>query len=189
MSAARASRLPSSVVTRLVPIASGTSWTPPVVDDHPDPGDTGADTAQGVLWEEPSRPVVVASPAVTAPVRPGDEVPLELRTWAHRFAQAVVEVVAGHRPPTQLVRWTSRTVYRDLERRTRLAQRAATAAGGMPVQRSVLRPQVRSVHMCVPGAGIAEASVHVRHGRRSRAVAMRFEAVDGRWRCTAMEFA
>ncbi len=112
-----------------------------------------------------------------------------MQAWATRFAQAVVEVVAGHRPPGQLVRWTSRTVYRDLERRTRLAQRAATAASGMPVQRSTLRPQVRSVHVCRVGAGVAEVSVHVRHGRRSRALAVRLEAVQGRWTCTAMEFA
>jgi hypothetical protein len=98
-------------------------------------------------------------------------------------------VVAGHRPPAQLVRWTSREVFRDLERRTRLAQRAATAAGGMPGQRSTLRPQVRSVHVCPVAPEVAEASVHVRHGRRSRAVAMRFEVVQGRWRCTAVEFA
>ncbi|WP_371301080.1 Rv3235 family protein [Nocardioides sp.] len=27
--------------------------------------------------------------------------------WAHRYAQAVVEIVAGDRPASQLVRWTA----------------------------------------------------------------------------------
>jgi hypothetical protein len=34
-----------------------------------------------------------------------------------------------------------------------------------------------------------EACVHVRYGRRSRAVAARFELVRGRWQCVALEFA
>jgi hypothetical protein len=162
------------VVTRLVPVAVGADWSP-------DP------TQEELSWDsEVVRPGGdEASPGEQPTAAPSAEV----QAWATRFAQAVVEVVAGHRPPGQLVRWTSRTVYRDLERRTRLAQRAATAASGMPVQRSTLRPQVRSVHVCQVGAGVAEVSVHVRHGRRSRALAVRLEAVQGRWTCTAMEFA
>jgi hypothetical protein len=167
--------LPASVVTRLVPRAVGSDWTP--------------DTEQGVLlWEGVE---TGSAESVTATTEPAAG---ELHAWTTRFAQAVVEVVAGHRPPSQLVRWTSRAVFRDLERRTRLTQRAATATGGLPVQRSTLRPQVRSVHVCRVGPDTAEASVHVRHGRRSRAVALRLETTldrNGatRWTCTAIEFA
>lgn len=165
-----ANRLPASVVTRLVPRAVGTEWTP--------------DPDQGVLvWDS-----VLPRPGVAEPEPVSATTTADLHAWSTRFAQAVVEVVAGHRPPGQLVRWTSRAVYRDLERRTRLAQRA-TAAVSTPVQRSTLRPQVRSVHVCRIGPEVAEASVHVRHGRRSRAVAARFEVVQGRWTCTALEFA
>lgn len=170
MTPTSASRLPASVVTRLVPLAVGSDWTP--------------DSEQGVLlWDAGAAAASAAPPVAGSPE--GEE----LQAWATRFAQAVVEVVAGHRPPAQLVRWTSRAVYRDLERRTRLTQRAATTASGVPVQRSALRPQVRSVHVCPVAPDAAEASVHVRHGRRSRAVAMRFEHRQGRWTCTAVEFA
>jgi rhodanese-related sulfurtransferase len=48
---------------------------------------------------------------------------------------------------------------------------------------------VRSVHLCPITPAVVEASVHVRHGRRSRAVAMRLEEAQGRWTCTAMDFA
>jgi Family of unknown function (DUF6459) len=106
----------------------------------------------------------------------------EVRGWAARFAQAVAESVTGLRPTTQLVRWTSQEVFRDLDRRAQLVRRAAG-----PVRRPV-RPQVRSVHVCCPNDRAAEVSVHVRHGHRSRALALRLERRDDRWVCTALEF-
>jgi Family of unknown function (DUF6459) len=106
----------------------------------------------------------------------------EVRAWAARFAQAVTESVTGLRPTTQLVRWTSQEVFRDLDRRAQLLRRAASAAS-RPV-----RPQVRSVHVCRPTDGTAEVSVHIRHGHRSRALALRLERRDRRWVCTALEF-
>lgn len=108
----------------------------------------------------------------------------EVRAWAARLAQAVVEVVAGQRPVSQLVRWTAPDVHRDLERRALLVRRAAGAALGSPA----IRPQVRSIHICRPTALCAEVSVHVRHGGRSRALAMRMERRGDRWQCTVLEF-
>jgi hypothetical protein len=35
----------------------------------------------------------------------------------------------------------------------------------------------------------AEVSLHVRYGRRSRAVAARFEVIRDRWQVSALEFA
>ena len=106
----------------------------------------------------------------------------EVRAWAARLAQAVVETVGGQRPVSQLVRWTSAEVYRDLERRALLVRRASGAAPRR------LRPQVRSVHVCRPSTEVAEVSVHVRHGHRSRAVALRLERRAERWLCTVLEF-
>lgn len=119
---------------------------------------------------------------VTRRARVTDVADQEVRAWAARFAQAVVEAVGGQRPVSQLVRWTGRDIYRDLERRTQLLRRAAPAG-----TRSI-RPQVRSVHVCRPTPGSAEVSVHVRHGTRSRALALRLERRGERWLCTALEF-
>ena len=105
----------------------------------------------------------------------------EVRAWAARLAQAVVEAVGGQRPVSQLVRWTAPDVYRDLERRVQLVRLAAVGT------RSV-RPQVRSIHVCRPSTTTAEVSVHVRHGGRSRALAMRMERRGERWQCTVLEF-
>ena len=106
----------------------------------------------------------------------------EVRAWAARLAQAVVEAVGGQRPVSQLVRWTSPTVYRDLERRVQLVRRASEGI-------RTIRPQVRSVHICRPTPTCAEVSVHVRHAARSRALAMRMERRGDRWQCTVLQFA
>jgi hypothetical protein len=112
----------------------------------------------------------------------------EVEAWSCRFAQAAVEIVGGDRPATQLLRWTSAEVYADLNRR---AQLVARAGGHQPGQARVqpVRPRVVGVRTCFVDSGIVEAGLHVRYGRRSRAVAARFERRDGRWVCTALEFA
>lgn len=108
--------------------------------------------------------------------------------WARRFAQAVVEIVGGDRPVSQLLRWTERTVYADLQRRALLVARAG---GHQPGQARVqpTRPRVLSVHTGFVTEDVVEASAHVKYGERSRALASRFELRGGRWLCTALEFA
>jgi hypothetical protein len=134
----------------------------------------------------PARPSAAPGAPRTPELRlvaTGDVVGEDVRAWAARFAQAVVEVLGGDRPLSQLVRWTSRRVYLELERR--LAILARTPGSGR--RSRVVRPQVRSVHVCHPTARTAEVSVHVRYGRRSRAIAARLELVRGRWQCTVLQ--
>jgi hypothetical protein len=82
------------------------------------------------------------------------------------------------------MRWTTDSVYADLLRRTHSLQRVVP--GELRVRR--VRAQVRSVHLFRPRDGVAELSVHVRHGHRSRAIAGRIELIESRWRCTVLEF-
>ena len=65
------------------------------------------------------------------------------------------------------------------------------AGGHLPGQARVqpTAPRVRSVHLSFVAEDVVEASVHVRYGERSRAVASRFELRANRWICTALEFA
>jgi uncharacterized protein DUF6459 len=102
----------------------------------------------------------------------------EARGWAGRFAQAVVEVLAGDRPLAQLIRWTTTTVYDDV---------AALIVGPGSAPADSARGVVRSVHVSEPADGIAEVAALVRRGGRSTAVALRLEGLDGRWQCTALE--
>ena len=46
---------------------------------------------------------------------------------------------------------------------------------------------VRGVRVCLPADGVAEASAVVIDADRVRAVAVRLEGLDGRWRATALE--
>lgn len=139
----------------------------------------------------------VDPPEVSVPTgRSADTVQVDLRTrrraeqWVQRYAQAAVEIVAGDRPATQLLRWTSPRVYADLQRRAHLV---ALATGRDlregRARRHEARPQVLSIRLCFVRADAVEASVHVRHGQRSRALAARFELRQERWLCTAAEFA
>lgn len=102
------------------------------------------------------------------------------RSWAGRIVQAIVEVIAGVRPASQLVRWTTAEIYDDISRRV------VPAPAGAP-DRLPTRGVVSSVHVTEPADGVAEACALVRRGARSTAVAIRLEGMDGRWQCTALE--
>jgi len=102
----------------------------------------------------------------------------EPRAWAARIAQAVVEVLAGDRPASQLIRWTAEDVYDGVRRRARTRR----ARGGQPP-----RASVRSVRICEPADGVVEACAVVRRGNRYHAVALRLQGLDGRWQCTALQ--
>jgi hypothetical protein len=97
-----------------------------------------------------------------------------LRRWSAQFAQAVVEVLAGDRPVSQLVRWTTSGVFDDL-------------AGRIDASPSESRGVVKSLHVSEPADGVAEIAAAVRRGPRSTALALRLEGLDGRWQCTALE--
>lgn len=129
------------------------------------------------------------------------------KPWCARFVQALIEVLAGERPAVQLMRWTTDGIFAELNHRARLIAQArgpvalsqsrphssrtrTQAAGGRTANRAgsaAGRLAVRSVHVSEPADGVAEAAVHVQHGNRSRAIAVRIEGLDGRWRCTALE--
>jgi hypothetical protein len=175
MNPSRPTPLPPPVLTRLVPRQTPPVSAPNVVQGTLAldlNGDPGPDT----------RPEVGVSTSRTT-----DVAERELRVWTSRFAQALVEVVGGLRPVSQLVRWTSREVFRDLERRARLVQRATTPGDATLPLRSTALAQVRSVHVSRPSPQVAEVSVHVRHGQRSRALALRLDLHQDRWVCTALE--
>ncbi|MDF1603647.1 Rv3235 family protein [Nocardioides sp. YIM 152315] len=108
--------------------------------------------------------------------------------WARRYAQAAVEIVGGDRPATQLLRWSSREVYEDLQRRAVLVARAGRHHPGSGRVQPV-RPRVVSVRSCFLTRDTVEISMHVRYGERSRALAARFERVRDHWQCTALDFA
>lgn len=99
------------------------------------------------------------------------------------LARCVLEVLAGARDLEQLTRWVTDDVFASLLHRVVLADRARRVKGQKAV-RPVL--SVLSVRVCEPRDGVVEATVIVRNPVRVRAVAIRLEGLDRRWRASAI---
>jgi hypothetical protein len=108
--------------------------------------------------------------------------------WIHGFARSVVEIACGIRPVAQVRTHTTARVYDDLARRAQLVARAVAQPVGQPLLQAV-KPQVVSMHTYWLDPTVAEVALRVRYGERCRAVALRVEQRDSRWRATALEFA
>jgi hypothetical protein len=106
--------------------------------------------------------------------------------WPRQFAQVIVEILAGSRPPRQIARWTT--------------DRVRTQIGLLvPLLASDQRPRIQRIVTSRPTACVVEMTVVVSFGPRSRALAMRFEhmparqaapglpARPARWLCTEIE--
>lgn len=111
------------------------------------------------------------------PVPPGQDGLPDPRRWIARLAQSALECLHGRRSVQQLVRWTDEPVYRAL------ARQAAAQEAPAPAD----RPRIRALRVCRVSGSVAEASVVVQWGTVTRAVAVRLEAADGRWLCTAFD--
>lgn len=105
------------------------------------------------------------------------------RPLLENLTRCVVEILAGARDLEQIARWVSDDVYRVLLKRVVLASRARQVRG-----EAATRPgfALGSVRVCEPRDGVVEAVVVVHSRTRSRAVAIRLEGLDRRWRATAI---
>ena len=105
------------------------------------------------------------------------------RPLLENLTRCVIEVLAGARDLEQIARWVTDDVYRHLLKRVVLSTRARQARG-----QKATRPafSIGSTVLCETRDGVVEAVIVV-HGRaRSRAVAIRLEGLDSRWRATAI---
>lgn len=99
------------------------------------------------------------------------------------LTRCVIEVLAGARDLEQLARWVSDDVYRHLLKRVVLSTRARRARAQQASRPSF---SIGSTTVCEPRDGVVEAVVIVRGRARTRAVAIRLEGLDSRWRATAI---
>lgn len=100
------------------------------------------------------------------------------------LTRSVIEVIAGARNLEQLSRWISEDVYTTLVKQTVITARARTLKG-----QNAVRPVVHvgTVHVQSPVDDVCEAVIMVQVGRtRARAVAIRLEGIDHRWRATSI---
>jgi Family of unknown function (DUF6459) len=106
--------------------------------------------------------------------------------WLRQFAQAMVEILAGVRPPGQIVPWTTDRARAQVRRLS-------------PLLVCDRRPTIQRVLVSRPAASVLEMTVVVSLGPRSRALALRLDYVrarpaapgrparPARWLCTAIE--
>jgi hypothetical protein len=99
------------------------------------------------------------------------------------LARCVLEVLAGARELDQLSRWVADDVYRHLLKRVVLSSRARQARG-TPAGRPSFR--IGNTITCEPADGVVEGVVIVHGKARTRAVAIRLEGLDKRWRASAI---
>ncbi len=95
----------------------------------------------------------------------------------------LIECLAGVREVEQLARWMSQEAFLSVAQRVSLATRARSAKA-----RPAVRPtyQVLSVHHQAPADGVVEATIVVGMPARTRALAIRLEGTDHRWRASSV---
>ena len=143
--------------------------------------------------EAPARPPGARTAKNTTPPYVEDEFfgaqPASRATLPHpeplidNLTRCVIEILAGARDLEQIARWVDDDVYRHLLKRVVLSTRARQAKG-QPARRPSFT--IGSMSIYEPRDGVVEAVVIVIGKARTRAVAMRLEGFDTRWRATAI---
>lgn len=130
-------------------------------------------------------PLLLTDPPPTAPRQPMlplaqassealiEEPRPEIDGLARQLIAALIEAIAGHRPPTQLRAWVAGGVYE-------LAGELARSGAGAGLT-------IRSLRLQAPGPKVIEASVHLHQAGRSRAAAIQLTYTDHHWQVTTLE--
>jgi hypothetical protein len=105
------------------------------------------------------------------------------RPLLENLTRCVIEIIAGARDLEQIARWVDDAVYAKLLKRVVVSAQARQAA-----RRPATRPVISlgNVSVCEPRDGVVEAVVVVHSRLRTRAVAIRLEGLDHRWRATSI---
>jgi len=145
-------------------------------DERLDPSDAGAQSGRSIRPRFIPDEFFGHQPATRASL-PDPEPLLE------NLTRCVIEILAGARDLEQIARWVTDDVYRHLLKRVVLSSRARQVKG---LQAARPTFTIGSTSVCEPRDGVVEAVVIVAGRARTRAVAIRLEGLDRRWRATAI---
>jgi len=118
-----------------------------------------------------------------APQRTSTDALPDPEPLVRNLTRGILEVFSGTRDVDQFARWLTEDAYRKLVTRANLATRARSARG-IPARRT--EHAILSLHQQSPADGVIESVVIVRGPARTRAIALRLEGRDGRWRATSL---
>ncbi len=99
------------------------------------------------------------------------------------LAQAVIETMAGIRDVEQCARWLTDSVYLQLKKRSMEANRNRAHAKDNQLRPNLVIGKATSFS---PRDGVIEGVVIVHNRGRARAVAIRLEGYNGRWRAKSI---
>jgi hypothetical protein len=118
------------------------------------------------------------STQVTSPQALGDPKPV-----LAFLAQAVIETIAGIRDVDQCARWLSDSVYQQLRQKAQESSRSRALSNA-----KIMRPTlaIGKINTFSPRDGVIEGVVVVHNQGRARAVAIRLEGYNGRWRAKTL---
>lgn len=179
--------LPGLPGPRLITVPAG--WPPYDCETHggacPAVGGAAVDaTAAGAAAAVVAAADVAAATNPRASARQAEAD--QATAWARQFAQVLVEILAGARPSSQVIRWTTEPVRAQIDHLSHEL-------------RPGRRPRIQRVVTSRPTARVVEMTVVLSFGPRSKALAMRLEHVPGRrpapgrparparWLCTEIE--
>jgi hypothetical protein len=99
------------------------------------------------------------------------------------LATGVIEVISGTRQVDQLARWLSDDVYQRLQVRARKAEAQRVQQG---VKAHYQNLSVGGFRTSSPRDGVIESVVLLNSKTRTRAVTIRLEGINSRWRATSV---
>jgi hypothetical protein len=99
------------------------------------------------------------------------------------LAQTVIETLAGVRDIDQSARWLSDSVYQQLRQRSLASKRARLENNQLTMRPNLVIGKISSFS---PRDGVVEGVVIVHNRDRARAVAIRLEDYNGRWRAKSV---
>jgi hypothetical protein len=99
------------------------------------------------------------------------------------LAQAIIETLAGVRDIDQSARWLSDSVYQQLRQRSMAAKRSRLENSQLALRPNLVIGKISSFS---PRDGVVEGVVIVHNRDRARAVAIRLEGYNGRWRAKSI---
>ena len=100
------------------------------------------------------------------------------------LTRSVLEILAGAREIEQVARWVEEDAYASLAARAAIALRARAAKGAIAALPSF---RIGTARITSPVVGVVEAVTVVHDLARAKAVCLRVEALDGRWRATRVQ--